>query len=183
MAVLMKGKINTIMNNSDFKFLSRSEEETLQFGRSAAKYVYPGLTVLLSGDLGTGKTVFVRGLGDAMEVQGVRSPSFTIVNEYSGVIPIAHIDLYRLSSGSSEDVDLEFYMANKYLILIEWPEQIFQEVKEDCWHLSFSMIENDSAPYTERVNSRSISLRALGKRAYKQLRSFAEQLSREVLHQ
>lgn len=180
----MEGHNNHIMMvRADFNFLSRSEAKTLELGRIASKYVYPGLTVFLSGDLGTGKTVFVRGIAEALQAHGVRSPSFTIVNEYSGIIPIAHIDLYRLPCGSFEDVDLEFYLVNKYIILIEWPEGIFKEVNDEYWHIFFSMTESDLGSQPDKVNSRTISFRACGRRAVAQLRSFIKNISSEVLLQ
>ena len=65
-----------------FRILSRSEASTRRLGRVLGTALLPGVTVLLSGDLGAGKTAFVKGVGDALGVAGVRSPSFTLINEY-----------------------------------------------------------------------------------------------------
>ena len=85
------------MKIPEYEIASTSERDTYELGKRASEYVYPGLIILLSGDLGTGRTVFVRGLAEGLGCNGVRSPSFTIINEYSGEIPVAHVDLYRLS--------------------------------------------------------------------------------------
>ena len=114
------------MNDSEEIFISRSELDTLELGRKFAKTLTPGVTVLLYGDLGTGKTVFVRGVGEAMKVSGVRSPSFTLVNEYespTGVFLI-HSDLYRLDEGGVEALGLEeFAGASDAVLFVEWPER------------------------------------------------------------
>ena len=113
-----------------------SEEATLALGQAlgaalmeatlieAAKESAPGMTVLLSGDLGTGKTTLVRGIGGALGVTRVRSPSFTLINEYQTAdFLIAHADLYRLEPGEAEDLGLEEYREAPCLLLVEWAER------------------------------------------------------------
>ena len=113
------------MNNSKI-FISHSEQETLNLGRSLGKNILPGVTVLLYGDLGTGKTVLIRGVGDSMKISGVKSPSFTLINEYkspSGIFLI-HSDLYRLEEESVFALGLEeFAGASDSILFIEWPER------------------------------------------------------------
>ena len=78
---------------------SSSEGATRNLGRLLGRVLRPGVTVLLRGDLGAGKTVLVRGVGDELGAKGVRSPSFTLVNEYRtpGLL-LVHADLYRLDA-------------------------------------------------------------------------------------
>jgi tRNA threonylcarbamoyladenosine biosynthesis protein TsaE len=103
---------------------SASEEETLRLGRTLGALLVPGLTVLLSGELGTGKTVLVRGVGDALGAARVRSPSFTLVNEYqTAKFLLAHADLYRLEPGGAEELGLEEYTDEGGVLFVEWPDR------------------------------------------------------------
>ncbi|MBR1672334.1 MAG: tRNA (adenosine(37)-N6)-threonylcarbamoyltransferase complex ATPase subunit type 1 TsaE [Fretibacterium sp.] len=107
-----------------FALLSPSEEATRALGRALGLALSPGAVVLLDGDLGTGKTILVRGVGDALGVSGVRSPSFTLVNEYQareGLL-LVHADLYRLDAGGAEALGLEDYLSlYDAALLVEWP--------------------------------------------------------------
>ena len=108
-----------------FRLVSRSEDATRRLGRLLGGALQPGLTVLLSGDLGAGKTVFVKGVGDALGLEAVRSPSFTLINEYrSERLILAHADLYRLDEDGAEELGLEEYAGSGDAVLIvEWPER------------------------------------------------------------
>ena len=106
---------------SERVFVSRSESDTRSLGRSLGEGLIPGLCVLLYGDLGAGKTVLVRGVGEALGISGVRSPSFTLINEYetdSGLMVI-HADLYRLDDAAS--LGLEEYEDS--VLFVEWPDR------------------------------------------------------------
>ena len=103
-----------------------SEAGTFDLGRALGAALVPGMTVLLSGGLGAGKTVLVRGVGDALGVARVRSPSFTLVNEYRTStfnFSVVHADLYRLEPGEAEDLGLEEYHEAPCVLLVEWPER------------------------------------------------------------
>ena len=109
------------------EFDSHSEEETRKLGCKFGEIITSGIPVLLHGDLGTGKTVFVRGVGDEFHVSGVRSPSFTLINEYESDcgIRIVHADLYRLDDDSSRSLGLDEYIDDKdSVVFIEWPERM-----------------------------------------------------------
>ena len=102
-----------------------SEAETEACGRELAGELGPGSVVALYGDLGAGKTAFVRGLARGLDIrESVSSPTFTIVNEYPGRIPLFHFDMYRLSSkeeaincGFEEYFDLS---KLKGVVIVEW---------------------------------------------------------------
>ncbi|HEV8700208.1 MAG TPA: tRNA (adenosine(37)-N6)-threonylcarbamoyltransferase complex ATPase subunit type 1 TsaE [Candidatus Polarisedimenticolia bacterium] len=107
--------------------LSRKEDETRAAGELLALTLRSGDTVLLTGDLGMGKTVFARGIAAGLGVHPgqVRSPSFTLVNLYHGRLPVYHIDLYRVEK--IEDMDelgLEEILGGEGVAIVEWAERL-----------------------------------------------------------
>ncbi len=110
-----------------------SELETRQAATQLASTLRPGAIVLLHGDLGAGKTAFVRGLADGLGVpeDAVSSPTFTLVHEYAGGrMPLYHADLYRVADGISlDDLGLDEIAADGVLA-IEWPERLSRRVPD-----------------------------------------------------
>ncbi len=106
--------------------MTRSESETTAAGRALASTLSSGDVVLLYGDLGAGKTAFVRGLADGLGISPdeVNSPTFTLVQEYrGGRLPLVHVDLYRLSDPREiDDLGLDEVAAGGVLS-IEWAEK------------------------------------------------------------
>ena len=106
------------------EYLSHSETETEAAGQALAAKLRPGDVVAYRGDLGAGKTAFTRGLARGLGCRGrVTSPTFTIVNEYEGPLPLFHFDLYRLG-GEEElwDIGWEDYLARGGVCAVEWSE-------------------------------------------------------------
>jgi len=105
-------------------FRSRSEEETSDIAANLASRLGPGAVVLLMGALGVGKTVFVRGLARGLGVGPdlVSSPTFTIVHEYPGRIPLYHVDLYRLAPEEVDDIGVD-QLGEAGVVAIEWAER------------------------------------------------------------
>ena len=103
---------------------SASPAETEAIAAELARRLAPGDIVLVSGDLGAGKTTFVRGACRALGVTGpVTSPSFTIARRYDGAVPISHLDLYRLGNLADEDPALlADELAADRIAFVEWPE-------------------------------------------------------------
>jgi tRNA threonylcarbamoyladenosine biosynthesis protein TsaE len=105
----------------------RSEAETEAAGRQMGSTIGGGTTVLLYGDLGAGKTAFVRGLADGLGIDRaqVSSPTFTIVQEYrGGRLTLQHVDLYRLSSPEIHDLALEDLAGPDTVMAVEWAERL-----------------------------------------------------------
>ena len=102
--------------------VTHSEEETAAAGESLAARVQPGQVVLLHGDLGAGKTAFVRGLarGLGAPADDVSSPTFTIIQEYRGRLPLYHVDLYRLQPAEVEELGLDEIVDSGGVVAIEW---------------------------------------------------------------
>ena len=108
-------------------FVTKSEDETVEAGRQLAPSLGADSVVLLLGDLGAGKTVFVRGLAQGLGASpaDVSSPTFTLIQEYrSGRIPLLHVDLYRLNNPQEvEELGLE-ELGNGAVVAIEWAEKL-----------------------------------------------------------
>lgn len=106
--------------------ITQSEDETTAAGRSLATRLRAGDVVLLYGDLGAGKTAFVRGLAEGLGIdpQEVSSPTFTIVQHYGGGrVPLLHVDLYRLEPKEVDDLGLE-ELGEESVVAIEWAERL-----------------------------------------------------------
>lgn len=102
-----------------------SAAETVAFGRALAERLGPGAVVAFYGDLGSGKTTMIKGVAAGLGVsETVRSPSFVIVTEYQGRLPVYHIDLYRLDDPAAlEGIGLEEYLLGDGVCLVEWAER------------------------------------------------------------
>lgn len=110
-----------------FIIASHRAGETRKLGRLIGQSLKPGSLVALSGELGSGKTQFIKGLARGLGVDRsyhVSSPSFVLINEYPGRIPLYHLDLYRLSRGKDlEEMGLEEYFYGNGVTAIEWAEK------------------------------------------------------------
>jgi tRNA threonylcarbamoyladenosine biosynthesis protein TsaE len=110
------------------KLISNSIEETIDIGSKLAKRLKPGDVVALIGDLGSGKTVLTKGIAKGLGVKDTRyvnSPTFVIIKEYKGKIPLYHFDLYRLNKSSMYDeVGFEEYFYGDGVTVIEWADKI-----------------------------------------------------------
>ena len=112
--------------NEDFlEWVSHDWQETFRLGEKLARFLQSGDVVGLSGELGTGKTVMMKGICSGLKVKEiVTSPSFTLIQEYSGRIPVFHFDFYRLESiYEIEELDLDYYFQAEGICLIEWAEK------------------------------------------------------------
>lgn len=108
------------------KRISHSEEETERIGELLGARLTPGTVVAFFGGLGAGKTAMVRGIARGMGIRAeVTSPTYTIVNEYPGIIPLFHFDMYRLNSSEELfDIGWEDYLARGGVCALEWSENV-----------------------------------------------------------
>ena len=107
--------------------ISNSIQETIGYGREFAQTLSPGDIVCLEGDLGAGKTHFVKGIASYFGVKEstVSSPTFTLINEYAGSIPVYHFDCYRLKSEQEAlEIGAEEYFYGEGISIVEWPQKI-----------------------------------------------------------
>lgn len=138
------------------EFVSHNEQETLDLGFRLGQQLSGGEILLLSGPLGAGKTLLVKGMARALEVDedDVSSPSFTLVNPYQGRLLLYHIDLYRLDEGASaaHAVDLDELLSDEHaVIVIEWAERMGRyPLPAGTWRISIS--GDGDAPRTISIN-------------------------------
>ena len=105
--------------------ITQSEEETMAIARQLGPSLSVGSTILLQGELGAGKTAFVRGLAEGLGLAGdeVSSPTFTLIQEYRGAVSLFHVDLYRISSVEADDLGLD-ELNQQGIVAIEWAEKL-----------------------------------------------------------
>ena len=116
------------------EYLSHSPAETEKIGELLGSRLTGGSVIAYRGGLGMGKTAFTRGLARGLGCTGrVTSPTFTIVNEYSGTIPLFHFDMYRLdSSDALFDIGWEDYLERSGVCAVEWSENVADALPDDA---------------------------------------------------
>lgn len=109
---------------------SDNEGQTKKIGKRLAEKLKPGDIVCLYGELGAGKTTFVKGMAPSfgIEERDITSPSFTIIAEHRGTIPLYHIDLYRLDRTGVQEIGLHEYLYGDGISVIEWAERAEEEI-------------------------------------------------------
>ena len=126
------------------KWISHDERETLQYGQRLGKQLSGGEIILLSGPLGAGKTVLVKGIASSLglDAEDITSPSFTLVNPHHGRLLLYHIDLYRLDEGAAaaHAVDLDEILTDENaVVIIEWAERMGRyPLPDNVWRVAIA---------------------------------------------
>jgi len=148
------------------EIITRSLPETQQLGQKIGARLTPGTVVALTGDLGSGKTSLVQGLGKGLEVPAdyyITSPSYTLVNEYPGRHTLFHVDLYRLYGPDDfEDIGLHEILSGNGVVVIEWADRLENELPSE--HISMHLLVLGG-------KSRKISIAAHGHAAVNMIKS------------
>jgi tRNA threonylcarbamoyladenosine biosynthesis protein TsaE len=128
-----------------FEIQSDSVQKTIRLGRRLAENLQGGEILALTGELGAGKTVFVKGIAEGLGIREVvTSPTFVIVKTYQGRLPLHHMDFYRLNNPQDLDtIGFEDYTGGAGVLAIEWAEKILSEIPRPYIHISFILEEND----------------------------------------
>ncbi len=127
------------------RYVSSGAPDTEALGERLAKRLRPGAVVAFTGELGMGKTAFTRGLARGLGCRGrVTSPTFTIVNEYEGALPLFHFDMYRLSSPDElYDIGWDDYLARGGVCAVEWSERVADALPPDTVAVDIARGEGD----------------------------------------
>ena len=116
------------MTRAQVTFDTHTPQETLQWGCLLGKHLYPGVVICLFGDLGSGKTVFIQGMAKGLEVpetMAVTSPTYGLIHNYIGRLPLYHADLYRLPADiDPDDFELGDLLYGDGVVAIEWAQRL-----------------------------------------------------------
>lgn len=114
-----------------YEIYTATSEETAIFAERLAKLLQPGDVIALEGDLGAGKTTFTKGLAKGLEInRNVNSPTFTIIKEYHGRLPLYHMDVYRVED-SMEDLGFDEYFEGEGVTVVEWAHLITEQLPSE----------------------------------------------------
>lgn len=129
----------------NYKFTSRCEEDTLELAENIESEKFPGMLLCLDGELGSGKTVFVKGFAKALGIQEtITSPTFNLVKEYNdGEMPLYHMDVYRLDS-DDETIGLSDYLNSDAICIIEWSDIIADQLPEERLDIKIKVIDDET---------------------------------------
>ncbi|MED1863859.1 tRNA (adenosine(37)-N6)-threonylcarbamoyltransferase complex ATPase subunit type 1 TsaE [Fictibacillus nanhaiensis] len=140
---------------STYQYETKSAEETMSFAEKLGSILQKGDVLTLAGDLGAGKTTFTKGLAKGLGItRTVNSPTFTIIKEYSGRLPLYHMDVYRLED-SDEDLGFDEYFSGEGVCVVEWAVFIEDYLPEERLELVISHKGDDE---------REIQLKPIGSR-------------------
>lgn len=124
----------------DYKYISHSVDDTLMLAENVESEKFPNMVICLEGDLGCGKTVFVKGFANALGIDEViTSPTFTIIKEYlNGELPLYHMDVYRLEDNNDE-IGIEDYYHKGGITIIEWADLIPKRLPKEYLLIKFKI--------------------------------------------
>jgi tRNA threonylcarbamoyladenosine biosynthesis protein TsaE len=151
-----------------YRRVSHSPEETRALAARLGRLLVPGDVLALNGELGSGKTEFVHGLAQGLEVPPdlVASPSFTLAHEYPGRVPMVHLDLYRLEDLPPELLpDLEEYLAGDKVVAVEWAKRLAPLLPGDYLEVDLE---------TTGEEERRLTFTGHGERSWELVRELAE---------
>ena len=141
------------MDNT-YKITTRSDEETIEVAQNLESEKFPNMVICLIGDLGSGKTIFTKGFASAMAIDEITSPTFYIIKEYTGELPLYHMDVYR-TDGKIDGLGLEEYFDKGGVTIIEWADMIEDKLPEERLEIKFKMTGENTrvmviTPYGEK---------------------------------
>ena len=138
----------------EYKITVRSENETIELAQNIESEKFPNMVICLNGDLGSGKTIFTKGFAQAMGIDEITSPTFTIIKEYNGELPLYHMDVYRLED-SKENLGIEEYFDMGGVTIIEWSNIIKDILPEERLEIKIKIVDENTrvfvlTPYGEK---------------------------------
>ena len=127
----------------DYKITTYSEQETIELAQNIESEKFPNMVICLDGELGSGKTVFTKGIANALGIkEPITSPTFSIIKEYDGELPLYHMDVYRLD-GNTEGIGIEEYFNKGGVVVIEWADTIKDILPKEYLHIKFKVIDEN----------------------------------------
>lgn len=128
----------------EYKLTMKSEMDTIELAQNFESEKFPNMIICLNGELGSGKTVFTKGIANALGItESVTSPTFSIIKEYNdGEMPLYHMDVYRLD-GNTEGVGIEEYFNKNGLVVIEWANTIKNILPDERLDIKFKVVDEN----------------------------------------
>lgn len=126
-----------------YKVVTRTEEETIELAQNIESEKFPNMVICLNGDLGSGKTVFTKAFASAMAIEEITSPTFNIIKEYEGELPLYHMDMYR-TDGKVESLGLEEYFDKGGVTIIEWAEMIEDYLPKERLEINIKIVDENT---------------------------------------
>lgn len=129
----------------DYKYTSRNEIDTMELAENIESEKFPGMIICLDGELGSGKTVFVKGFAKSLGItENITSPTFNIVKEYeSGEMKLNHMDVYRIED-TDETIAFNDYFKGDGVTIIEWSELIEDKLPDERLEIKFKVIDENT---------------------------------------
>ena len=131
-----------ILMDGGLKYRSENLAATIQLGNTIGELLEPGQLILISGELGAGKTSLTQGIANGLKVEDeVTSPTYNLINEYEGELPLFHMDLYRLDDEKDlYDLGFEEYLEQDGIVVIEWPDLAYDLIPADFLFVKINIL-------------------------------------------
>ena len=128
---------------NEYKYTSHSEDDTMELAQNIESEKFPNMVICLNGELGSGKTVFVKGFAQSLGIDdNITSPTFNLVKEYvNGEMPLYHMDVYRLENGDDNSIGLNDYFNKGGITIIEWSDLIKDSLPDERLDIKFKIVD------------------------------------------
>lgn len=127
----------------EYKITTHNENETIEIAQNFESEKFPNMVICLDGELGSGKTIFTKGIANALGiVESITSPTFTIIKEYDGELPLYHMDVYRLD-GNVDGIGIEEYFNKGGVVVIEWANTIKDILPKERLEIKFKVVDEN----------------------------------------
>lgn len=127
----------------EYKITTHSEKETITIAQNIESEKFPNMVICLNGDLGSGKTVFTKGFAHSMGIDEITSPTFTIIKEYEGELPLYHMDVYRLEE-QEDNLGISEYFDKGGVTIIEWASMIKNILPEERLDIKIKIVDENT---------------------------------------
>jgi len=127
----------------EYKITTHNDFETIELAQNFESEKSPNMIICLDGELGSGKTMFTKGIANALGIKdSITSPTYTYIKEYEGELPLYHMDVYRLE-GDTESIGIEDYFTKGGVVVIEWASMIKDILPEERLDIKIKVIDEN----------------------------------------